>query len=190
MKYPTIALIGLWVAILANNSAIAQTKLPRANPGSLGLDTKRLDEIDAIVKQGIKDKKMPGAVVCIGHRGKIVHLKAFGHRQLLPEKVPMTIDTVFDMASLTKPMATATSVMILIEQGKIGLQDRITDYIPEFAQNGKSKITIEQLLTHTAGLIPDNSIKDYDDGVKKAMERIYALKLFLPIGTKFKYTDV
>ncbi len=76
-----------------------------------------------------------------------------------PEKVPMTTDTVFDMASLTKPVATATSVMILIERGQLRLQDKVAKFFPEFAANGKENVTIEQLLVHSAGLIPDNSLE-------------------------------
>jgi len=97
----------------------------------------------------------------------------------------MTADTVFDMASLTKPIATATSVMQLVEQGKIKLSDPVSHYIPEFAANGKQAVTVYQLLTHQGGLIPDNSMKDYRDGPETAMERIYALKLYYEPGTRF-----
>ena len=73
----------------------------------------------------------------------------------------MTLDTVFDMASLTKPIATATSVMMLVERGELRLRDKVADFFPEFAANGKGEITIEQLLVHSAGLIPDKSVDDY-----------------------------
>ena len=76
----------------------------------------------------------------------------------------MTTDTVFDLASLTKPIATATSVMKLVEDGQIRLSDPIAKFIPEFAENGKAEVTIQQLLTHQGGLIPDNSIRDYESG--------------------------
>ena len=102
----------------------------------------------------------------------------------------MTTDTVFDMASLTKPIATATSVMILVERGKLRLDDPVAKYLPDFAQQGKDKITIEQLLTHQGGLLPDNAVKDYLDGPEKAWRRIDALKLQYTPGTKFVYTDV
>ncbi|QDU08617.1 exo-beta-N-acetylmuramidase NamZ domain-containing protein [Gimesia aquarii] len=165
-------------------------RLPRVKPKAVGMDARRLAMIDFVVQRGLDRKSMPGAVVLVGYQGKVVFLKAYGDRQLQPERVPMTTDTVFDMASLTKPIATATSVMQLVEQGKIKLTDPVSKYIPEFAVNGKQDITVYQLLTHQGGLIPDNSIKDYRDGAKKAMERIYALKLYYKPGTRFVYTDV
>jgi uncharacterized protein YbbC (DUF1343 family)/CubicO group peptidase (beta-lactamase class C family) len=102
----------------------------------------------------------------------------------------MTTDTVFDMASLTKPVATATSVMILIERGQLRLQDKVAKFFPEFAANGKDNVTIEQLLVHSAGLIPDNALDDYDDGWTSAKPRICDLKLLAEPGTQFKYSDV
>ncbi|MAG93832.1 MAG: hypothetical protein CMJ48_08805 [Planctomycetaceae bacterium] len=165
-------------------------KLPRVAPHEGGMDAGRLRVIDEIVREAIKRERMPGAVVLVAHRGKVVYFQAFGHKQLVPEKVPMTRATVFDMASLTKPVATATSIMKLLETKKIELRDPVAKYIPGFAANGKQEITIYQLLTHQGGLIPDNSIKDYKDGPTKAFERINALKLYAPIGSRFVYTDV
>jgi len=104
----------------------------------------------------------------------------------------MTVDTVFDMASLTKPVATATCVMYLTgwPHAKLSPADKVAKHIPEFARNGKENITVEQLLLHTSGLIPDNAIKDYDDGPEKAWERIFALAPIAEPGTKFQYSDV
>lgn len=170
--------------------AAALSRLPHVKPESVGMDARRLALIDFVVQRGLDRSSMPGAVVLVGYKGKIVFQKAYGYRQLKPEKVAMTTDTVFDMASLTKPVATATSVMQLVEQGKIKLSDPVSLYIPEFAINGKQAVTIYQLLTHQGGLIPDNSMKDYRDGPEKAMERIYALKLYYEPGTRFVYTDV
>jgi uncharacterized protein YbbC (DUF1343 family) len=102
----------------------------------------------------------------------------------------MTTDTIFDLASLTKPLATATSVMKLVEQGKIRLLDRVEQYLPEFGNNGKQQITVYHLLTHQGGLLPDNALADYQDGPKKAWERICALGLRAEPGEKFIYTDV
>ena len=171
------------------NACWAQS-LPRATPESVGMSSEHLAHIDTLVEQGIDDKKMPGCVIAVGHRGKLVFLKAYGNRRLLPEPEPMQTDTVFDMASITKPVATATSVMVLWEQGKIRLRDRVASLIPEFAANGKDKITVEQLLTHQGGLIPDNALQDYYDGKEKAFERIYQLSTYVEPGSKFVYTDV
>ncbi len=164
--------------------------LPSAAPQSAAVDPAKLAAVDREIADALAAKRMPGCVLAVGHHGKLVMLKAYGQRQLLPEPVAMTTDTVFDLASLTKPIATATSVMVLIEQGKIQLADPVARHIPAFAQNGKENVTILQLLTHQSGLIPDNSMKDYADGPAKAWERIWALKPTVPPGSKFIYSDV
>lgn len=167
----------------------AGPRLPRVEPESVKMDARQLAEIDAVVAEGIAAKKMPGCVVLIGRRGQVVFCKAYGDKCVEP-KVAMTTDTVFDMASITKPVATATSVMLLVERGQIRLNDRVAQHIPEFAQNGKEAVTIRQLLTHQGGFIPDNSERDYFDGTEKALERIYALKPTAAPGTRFIYSDV
>ena len=100
-------------------SATAQG-LPVVPPGTVGMSAEKLNQIDDIVNAEIKDKKLPGAVVLIGHKGKIVFRKAYGNRSLVPSIEPMTLDSIFDLASLTKVVATTTSVMMLVEQGKCG----------------------------------------------------------------------
>lgn len=182
------------LALLATTAtSLAQqpiTDLPQVQPALVGMNPDRLAVIDEVVQEGIRREKMPGAVVLVGYRGGIVYHKAFGHRQLLPQKKPMQTDTVFDMASLTKPIATATCIMLLIEDGKIKLTEKVAAYIPEFAANGKQDITVRQLLIHSGGLIPDNSIKDYVNGPEEAFRKIHELKTYVTPGTKFVYTDV
>jgi CubicO group peptidase (beta-lactamase class C family) len=150
----------------------------------------RLSKIDVAVAEGLRREWMPGCVVMVGHQGKIVFHKAYGNKQVQPETIAMTTDTVFDMASITKPIATATSVMKLVELGKINIDETVAHYIPEFAANGKDEITVRQLLIHQGGLLPDNALSDYNDGVAKAIERIYALGTRVEPGTTFMYTDV
>ena len=152
--------------------------------------TSATPHIKRVVEKAIDAKKFPGAVVCIGQRDGIKFLKAFGHRQLKPKTEPMTTTTVFDLASLTKPIAAATSIMLLVERGQVRLRDRVSVYLPEFANNGKEKITITDLLTHMSGLIPDNSIRDYDDGPGTAMRKIMQLRPIHDVGSKFAYSDV
>jgi CubicO group peptidase (beta-lactamase class C family) len=159
-------------------------------PAEAGLDSDKLASIDQLIKVGIEAKKMPGAVVCIGHEGKIGYLKAFGHRRLLPDPQSMEIDSLFDLASLTKPIATATSIMILVEQGEIRLRDLVASYLPEFAPHNKDKITVEHLLTHTSGLLPDNNLTDYQEGAGPAWKKICELELQQAPGEKFVYSDV
>jgi uncharacterized protein YbbC (DUF1343 family)/CubicO group peptidase (beta-lactamase class C family) len=146
--------------------------------------------IEPLVEKSIERGDMPGCVVLIGRRAGIVFEKAYGNRAIEPETVPMTTDTVFDMASLTKPVATATSVMILIERGQLRLQDKVSKFFPEFATNGKEDTTIEHLLIHSAGLIPDNALSDYDEGWESAKPKICDLEAISEPGERFKYSDV
>lgn len=146
--------------------------------------------IDAAVNDAIGRGQLPGAVVLVLHKDKVAYRKAFGLRTKQPAEEKMTADTIFDLASLTKPIATATSIFILLERGKLKLDDPIAKYWPEFAANGKDKVTIEHCLLHVSGLTADNPIADYEGGKDKAFERIAALKLQAPPGTKFRYSDV
>lgn len=164
--------------------------VPTVAPAEVGMSATRLSKIDVAVAEGLRREWMPGCVVMVGHQGKIVFHKAYGNKQVQPETIAMTTDTVFDMASITKPIATATSVMKLVELGKIDVDQTVAHYIPEFAANGKDEITVRQLLIHQGGLLPDNALSDYNDGVAKAFERIYALGTRVEPGTTFMYTDV
>ena len=153
-------------------------------------DPKQLAKIDDAVAGAIERGEVPGAVVVVVHGDEVVYRKAYGDRAVKPGEVPMTADTIFDMASLTKPVATATSVMLLIEQGKLKPSDLVSKHWPAFAANGKDKVTVEHLLLHTSGLTADNAIGDYADGKAKAIENVAALKLEAPAGTRFRYSDV
>ena len=164
--------------------------LPTATPEAVGMLSQQLTYIDEAVTAEITKKQLPGAVVLVGRQGKIVYRKAFGNRALEPNVEAMTPDTIFDLASLTKVVATATSVMILVERGKIRLGDPVSRYIPEFGETGKKNITVEQLLTHRSGLMPDNAIEDYHQGSEKAWENIWKLAPIAEVGSKFIYSDV
>lgn len=133
---------------------------------------------------------MPGCVVCFGNSEAIVYLEAFGNRQEQPTKIAMTVDTLFDLASLTKPIATATSVMMLVEQGTLSTRSEASKYVPEFASKGKNSIRIFDLLTHQSGLIPDNPLSDYLEGPEVAWGKICNLQLSSPVRSKFQYSDV
>jgi uncharacterized protein YbbC (DUF1343 family) len=158
--------------------------------GRAAADPAVLARIEPVVQNAIAHGDMPGAVVAVLHDGKIVYRQAFGQRAVKPQPESMTVDTIFDLASLTKPIATATSVMLLIERGKLKLDGPAATYWPAFVANGKNKVTIEQLLTHTSGLLADNPVGDYADGPERALERICQLKLDHPPGTKFTYSDM
>ena len=128
--------------------------------------------IDAAIEDAVAKQLIPGAVVDIGHNGVTVYRKAYGWRALLPQREPMTADTVFDAASLTKVVATTACLMKLFDQGKIRLNDPVTAYLPEF-QGGDSPITIRNLMTHFSGLRPDLDLappwSGYETGIQKAL---------------------
>ncbi len=178
------------VAGAASNAQATPPKLPHAKPEEVGMSGPRLAAIDQIVAEGLDQRAMPGCVVLVARRGKVVWLKAYGDRQVRPRRVAMTVDTCFDLASLTKPVATATSVMILRDQGRLRLDDAVARYLPEFAANGKQSITVEHLLTHQGGLIADNALADYADGPERAWQHLLALRPKGHPGQDFIYSDV
>ena len=185
-------IIGFWILAAYPFTAIGQSTdaLSIDVPAAVGMDAQRLAVIDTLAEAGIEAGETPGCVVLVARRGKIVFRRAYGRRQVEPSSEPMALDTIFDMASITKPVATATSVMLLVEQGKIGLHDPVVNYLPELTGGGKEAITIFQLLTHQGGLVPDNSLDDYQHGPVEAWRRICALETVAPPGTRFTYTDV
>jgi uncharacterized protein YbbC (DUF1343 family)/CubicO group peptidase (beta-lactamase class C family) len=155
-----------------------------------GMDSAIEGRIEKAATSAIARGELSGCVVLIGRREGIVFEHAYGNRAVAPKLEPMTTDTLFDMASLTKPLATATSIMILVERGDLRLSDKVAKFFPDFAANGKEDVTVENLLTHSSGLIPDNPVKDYDDGWKSAVKKICNLKLLTAPGSTFKYSDV
>ncbi|MGH9520609.1 MAG: serine hydrolase domain-containing protein, partial [Terriglobales bacterium] len=146
--------------------------------------------IDAIVRRSIAAGEMPGAVVLIGHNGRVVYRKAFGDRALLPRREKMTLDTIFDCASLTKVIATAPSVVQLLDQGRFRLNDPVAKYLPGFAQNGKEEITIRQLLTHFSGLPPDIPQHPSWSGYMTGVDKAFAIVPAYPAGSHFEYSDI
>ncbi len=156
-------------------------------PAAAGQD--RFAPLDALLKDAVDKGHAPGAVLLVGHNGTFVYRKAFGYRSLDP-KEPMTVDTIFDMASLTKVIATTGCVMRLVQLGQVKLNDPVAKYIPEFAQNGKDEVTVRQLLTHYSGLRPDLDLKQYWSGLEEGYKRANAEKLINPPGSTFVYSDI
>jgi uncharacterized protein YbbC (DUF1343 family)/CubicO group peptidase (beta-lactamase class C family) len=152
--------------------------------------SQRLAVIDAIIKDAIERGNIPGAVVLVGHNRKVVYRKAFGYRSLEPRRERMTAETIFDMASLTKVIATTTCVMQLIGDGKIKPNDTVAHYLPEFAQNGKEDITVRQLLTHYSGLAPDLNLDIPWTGKATAYGMAFAEAPRQPPGAHFVYSDI
>ena len=150
----------------------------------------RLGVVDSIVKDAIHDHQIPGAVVLIWHDGQVIYHKAFGNRALEPRKETMTLDTIFDIASLTKVVATTTAVMQLVDAGKIRVNEPVAKYLPDFAQNDKQDITVRQLLTHFSGITEDLDLTAHWQGRDTALKLAYAEKPIFPPGSKFLYSDI
>ncbi|HEY1220256.1 MAG TPA: exo-beta-N-acetylmuramidase NamZ domain-containing protein [Bryobacteraceae bacterium] len=145
--------------------------------------------IDRLIDEAIGQHSLPGAVVVIGHDGKIVYEKAYGRRAIVPTPEAMTADTIFDLASLTKVVATTTALMQLFEQGKFRLNDKVTDYIPEF-QGGKSAITLRNLFTHFSGLKPDVPLVQPWSGYQTGIKLACSNPPDGPPGARFVYSDI
>jgi uncharacterized protein YbbC (DUF1343 family) len=150
----------------------------------------KLGAVDSIIQQAIADGNIPGAVLVVGHNGRVIYRKAYGHRALEPRQELMTLDTIFDLASLTKVIATTTSVMQLMELGKVRLNDPVAKYTPDFAQNGKDDITIRQLLTHYSGLAPDLDLETPWEGKQTAYQLAAVIPPETTPGSGFVYSDI
>ncbi len=154
------------------------------------INIKKLEGIKEGVEDAIEKKKIPGAVVLVLNQGKVVYKQAFGNKSVDPITEPMTTDTIFDLASLTKPIATGTSIFKLVEAGKLRLSDKVKLHLPELTSPAWETITLEHLLTHTSGLPAGNASSDYKEGVTQAIKKINELKLLAPPGERFTYSDI
>ena len=186
----------LLLSILGIN--VSAQHLPKVSPEKVGLNPKQLLYADQAIEKAIEEKEIPGAVLAVVRHGKIAYLKAYGNKQVFPSVIPMDISAVFDLASVTKPLATAISAMILVERGQIRFQDRVNIYIPDFApwqnENGEKKeIKIIDLLTHTSGLSSYTNVSEVEkqygspnpDGL---IEHISTLKRDFEPQTDFRYS--
>ena len=163
--------------------------LEREIPELAGMDSRLLHYADEAILQAIAKKEIPGAVLAVAYKGKMAYLKAYGNRQIDPSVLPMEVNTVFDIASMSKSVSTAISTMILIERGQLRLTDKVNLYIPNFQGN----IRIMDLLAHTSGLPPYASV----DSLKKRygspnlnglIEYIAACKRSFEPGKGFQYS--
>jgi uncharacterized protein YbbC (DUF1343 family)/CubicO group peptidase (beta-lactamase class C family) len=169
----------LFFALLFSATAFSQTPLDS-----------RLTVLDPIVEDAIAQRQIPGAVLIVGHDGRVVYRKAYGSRALQPRQEAMTLDTVFDCASLTKVVATTTGIMQLWEQGKLRMNDPVAKYLPEFGQNGKQDITIRQLLVHYSGLPEDIDLGRKWEGKDTGYRMAFEVAPERPPGSAFIYSDI
>jgi CubicO group peptidase (beta-lactamase class C family) len=159
-----------------------------ARQGLVGLPAELEREIDAAVAAALAAGKLPGCVVLVGRHDATLFARAYGSRERRPDVVPMTLDTVFDLASLTKPVATASSVIALAERGVLDLDRELHAYLPELGPAGRA--TLRQVLLHTGGFAPDTPVRDYDAGPEVAVTRIARRALRYEPGRETRYSDV
>jgi CubicO group peptidase (beta-lactamase class C family) len=174
--------------------------LPTAKPEEVGISSSHLNQVKTIIQEAIDHKDFPGATILVARKGKIVLRAALGSSQWIPEKQAMNIDMMFDLASITKPVATATSLMILVEQGKIRLWDKVKDFVPDFstytdeASKPGEDARIWHLLTHTSGLPPYTNAKEVERKfgspcpTDSLVKHIAQLKKTDPPGKAFHYS--
>ncbi len=146
-------IVCLWLAV-CQGCVTPSDRLRSGSPKSVGMDAGVLGEIDAAAEEAIEKGRIPGCAILIARKGIIVREKAYGSRSLRPEEVANSLSTIYDLASLTKPVATATAIALLVEDGKLSLDDKVVKYVPSFGQTNKSDVTLAHLLTHTSGLKP------------------------------------
>jgi uncharacterized protein YbbC (DUF1343 family)/CubicO group peptidase (beta-lactamase class C family) len=169
---------------------LASCALSQTATGSQSAIASHLAGVDSVINDAIAQQQIPGAVLIIGHNGEVIYRKAYGSRALVPNREPMTLDTVFDCASLTKVVATTPAIMQLWEQGKFRMSDPVSKYLPEFAQNGKQDITIRQLLVHYSGLSEDLDLKTKWEGKDTGYRMAFEGPPADPPGWGFKYSDI
>ena len=189
-----LVLLTFLLIIISGSLAAASFSIP-ANvvPNAAPVDfpgNPELCRIDDLVEEAIRENRLPGAVILVGQNERILYRKAFGHRAVVPDLEPMTVDTVFDLASLTKVVATTTSIMQLVEAGRIYLEDPVTVYIPLFKRHGKSGITVRHLLTHMSGLRPGINPARRWKGYRAAIEQIVDDLPLTPPGERIVYSDL
>jgi CubicO group peptidase (beta-lactamase class C family) len=187
----------LWgAAITAQNQTpamptdVSEAVAAQDVPGQTVFLPERLKRIDAAVESAIKEGALPGAVVLVGRSDRTEYFKAFGNRSVQPKTEPMTKDTVFDVSSLTKVVATTPSIMLLVEEGSLRLGDRVSQYLPRFKGGGKSDITVRQLLTHYSGLPADFDLSKKWFGYKASLEELWSLPADSKPDEKFVYSDI
>jgi uncharacterized protein YbbC (DUF1343 family)/CubicO group peptidase (beta-lactamase class C family) len=192
MTFPrkTIGFISILILVAQGiSTAGAPAPKKKKKPAEAVKETANFSAVDLLVQEQINDQAITGAVLVVGHGGKIVHQKAFGLRATSPRAEAMTLDTVFDLASLTKVVATTPSVMRLIQYGQVRLDEPVAHYIPDFGLNGKDAVTVRQLLTHYSGLRPDVDLNPPWVGRDTAFRLAHEEKLQAPQGSVFIYSD-
>lgn len=163
-------------------TVLAPAAMAAQNPGVV--------EAEALVASWVEEGRIPGAVLLVVQDGRVVMEKAFGWRQLGDPPLPMSRGTVFDLASVTKVMATTFAVMLLVDEGRVVLDQPVSEYLPDFRGGGKDAITVRHLLTHRAGLLQWVPTYYHADNATDAYAYIRDLPLGWPVGEGRHYSDL
>ncbi|MGB5176136.1 MAG: glycoside hydrolase family 3 N-terminal domain-containing protein [Thermoanaerobaculia bacterium] len=163
--------------------------LPRALPEEAGFRPGGLEEVDRVLQGFLEQQAFPGGVLAVGYQGKLAHLEPFGRLSYDEGAPEVTTDTIYDLASLTKVVATTMMAMILVDEGSLDLDKPVVDYLPLFVGPGKEKVSVRQLLTHSSGLVAYGDLYNEISGKKAYLERIQGMELDYDPGTKSVYSD-
>ena len=190
----------LSMSLVAPTVTLAQPSLPnvivagapaltRARPSSVGMSNALIPRLDSVIKAGIADHAAPGATIAVARRGKLLVLKGYGHTDWAAGAPATTDSTMYDMASLTKVVATTTAAMILEEEGKLNIDRTVASYLPEYDVPDKRTITVRMLLTHASGI--KSNFPLWKDA--KGREQYFAGMVKFPLvrepGSAVEYTD-
>ena len=163
--------------------------LVRADPGAVYMAADLNQRLDSIVNVAMVQGAAPGVALAVGRYGRLVHLKAYGHIDNTPDSPPVTDSTMFDMASLTKVVATTTALMMLEDEGRLDLDSSVRSYIPELTDSAKSKITVREILTHSAGFEAFAPLWREHKGRADYLAQINARPLVYAPGDSTIYSD-
>ena len=161
-----------------------------AKPDEVGLRADAVAEADRVVEAAVGERAFPGAVLAVGRDGALVHLRPFGRLTYEADAPPVRVDTVYDLASLTKVVATTTAAMILVDEGRLDLAKRVSDFLPRFRGGDRDQVTVEKLLTHSSGLPAHLPLYQEIQGKEAYVERISATDLTFAPGTQSVYSDL
>ncbi|KAB2924740.1 MAG: serine hydrolase [Bacteroidetes bacterium] len=159
-------------------------------PAEAGFDAQRLKRVDSIMTQAVADSAFPGGVLLVAKDGIVVHEQAYGRHTYEPGARPVRTDDIFDMASVTKVLSTTSAMMRLVEEGRLSLNDPVAKYLPAFAQNGKERITLYNLMVHNSGLQAWRKYYEFCGEPKCVLDSIFAAPLVYPTGDSTVYSDL
>ena len=184
----------------ATSTAVAQLRAPnaaptpagalvRAKPAVVGMSNTLQSRVDSVINAAIKDHATPGATIAVARRGKLLMLKGYGHTDWAAGAPRANDSTMYDMASLTKVVATTTAAMILEEEGKLDIERTVASYLPEYDVPDKRAITVRMLLTHTSGILSNHPLWKEAKGREQYFKGMINFPLKNPPGSTALYTD-